>query len=88
MEVRAGRKREKGYRRERQKREREEGREEQDERRKMRGMRRLWEEKKSGRGAKWNRAKNKAVEAAGGGLNILRWIELKLSKNSTNWRGG
>lgn len=34
---------------------------------------------------RWKDLKNKAVEA-GGELNILRRIELNLSKNNTNWR--
>lgn len=67
--------------------ERGEGREEQDERRKMREMRRRLKGKipaaeKNGRRKD---LKNKAVEAFGE-LNILRRIELNLSKNNTNWR--
>lgn len=76
-----------GYRKVRQITERGEGREEQDERWKMREMRRRWKGKiptveKNGIGKD---LKNKAVEA-GGELNIVRRIELKLSKNNTNWR--
>lgn len=29
----------------------------------------------------------KKNKAGGGELNILRWIELKLSRNNANWRG-
>ena len=76
-----------GYRKVRQITERGEGREEQDERRKMREMRRRRKGKipaaeKNGRRKD---LKNKAVEAFGE-LNILRRIELNLSKNNTNWR--
>lgn len=44
-------------------------------------------EEQNGREERERDGKNKAEEAGGRELNILRWIELKMSKNNTNWTG-